>query len=57
MHSENYQTSNIELTLRKISSNWIPLAGKAKKLPLKYLTDPQIRKIGDNTHSKGTSIT
>ena len=54
MHPEHYQTSKIELSL----GNSQPLNSASrfcKKLPLRCLTGPQVRKIGDNTDNKGTS--
>ena len=54
MHSENCQTSKIELSLgnsQRLNSTtrfW-------KKLLLRCLMEPQVRKIGSNTDTKGTS--
>ena len=55
MHSENCQTSKIELSLG--NSQRLNSASRfRKKLPLRCLTEPQVRKIGDITVNKGTSI-
>ena len=54
MHSENCQTSKIALSLgnsQRLNSTtrfW-------KKLLLRCLMEPQVRKIGSNTDTKGTS--
>ena len=54
MHPENYQTSKIEFSLG--NSQRLNSASRfCKKLPLRCLTEPQVRKIRDNTDSKGTS--
>ena len=54
MHSENCQTSQIELSLR--NSQQLDSAGRFRKqFPLRCLTEPQVRKIGHITDDKGTS--
>ena len=54
IHSENYQTSEMELYL---GNSWQlkPISHVCKKLPLRCLTGIQVRKIGDDTDNKGTS--
>ena len=54
MQSENCQTSKIELSLGN-SQRLNSASCFRKKLPLRCLTEPQVRKIGDNTNNKGTS--
>ena len=39
----------------EVASGWNPLAISAQKLPLRYLTGLQVRKIVDDTDNKGTS--
>ena len=54
MHSENYQTSKIELSLgnrQRLNST----SRFCIKLPLRCLTEPQVRKIGGNTDNKEIS--
>ena len=54
MHSENCQTSKIELSLR--NSQQLDSAGRFRKqFPLRCLSEPQVRKIGHITDDKGTS--
>ena len=54
MHSENCQTSKIELSLG--NNHRLNSASRFRKmLPLRCLTDPQIRKVGNITNNKGTS--
>ena len=54
MHSENCQTSEIEFSLG--NSQRLNSASRfRKKLPLRCLTEPQVRKIDDITDNKGTS--
>ena len=54
MHSENCQISKIELLLGN-SQQLDSASCFCKKLPLRCLTEPQVRKIGDNTDNEGTS--
>ena len=54
MHSENCQTSKIELPLGN-SQRQNSTSCFCKKLPLRCLMEPQVRKIGGNTDNKGTS--
>ena len=54
MLSENCQTSKIELSLG--NNQRLNSASRFRKnLPLKCLTQPQVRKIGNNTDHKETS--
>ena len=54
MDSENCQTSKIELSLG--NSQRLNSARRfRKKLPLRCLMEPQVRKLGDITDNKGTS--
>ena len=54
MHSENFQTSKIELSLG--NSQRLNSASRfRKKLHLRCLMEPQVRKIGDISDNKGTS--
>ena len=54
MNSENCQTSKTEKSLG--NSQWFNSASRfRKKLPLRCLKEPQVRKIGDITDNKGTS--
>ena len=54
MHSENCQTSKIELSLG--NSQRLNSASRfRKKLHLRCLMEPQVRKIGDISDNKGTS--
>ena len=54
MNSENCQTSKTEKLLG--NSQWFNSASRfRKKVPLKCLKEPQVRKIGDITDNKGTS--
>ena len=39
----------------EVASGWNPLAISAKKLPLRYLTGLQVRKIVDDTDNKRSS--
>ena len=54
MHPENYQTSTIEFSLGN-SQRLNSASCFCKKLPLRCLTEPQVRKIRDNADNKGTS--
>ena len=54
MHSENSQTSNIELSLE--NTQRLSFASHfRKKLPLRCLRESQVRKMGDITDGKGKS--
>ena len=54
MDSENSQASKIEISLG--NSQGLNSASRfRKKLALRCLTEPQVRKICDNTDNKGTS--
>ena len=54
MHSENCQISKIEILLGN-SQQLDSGSCFCKKLPLRCLTEPQVRKIGGNTDNEGTS--
>ena len=54
MHSENCQTSKIELSLGN-SQRRNSASRFRKKLPLRCLTEPQVKKLGNITDNKGTS--
>ena len=53
MHSENCQTSKIQLSLG--NSQRLNSASRFRKSSLSYLTKPQVQKIADITGNKGTS--
>ena len=53
MHSENCQTSKIQLSLGNSQQLNSAILFR-KKLSLTYLTEPQVRKIADITDTKGT---
>ena len=54
MHSENCQTSNIELSVE--NTQRLSFASYfRKKLPLICFRESQVRKIGDITNGKGKS--
>ena len=54
MHSENCQTSKIELSLGN-SQRRNSASRFRKKLPLRCLTEPQVKKLGNIADNKGTS--
>ena len=53
MHSENCQTSKIQLSLGNSQQLNSAILFR-KMLSLTYLTEPQVRKIADITDTKGT---